>query len=585
MCKKIVKATMQSLIALGIWGGFVSIGLAQEGQAPEGATGLEVKSSVTAQKFMVAAANPHAVRAGYQILKEGGSAVDAAIAVQMVLNVVEPQSSGIGGGAFLLYWDQAQGKLSTFDGRETAPQAASEDLFLKPDGTPRKWRNALAGGRAVGTPGVLRMLEMAHKKHGKLPWKRLFHEAIILADQGFPVSARLSQQIAKRFNPALGRYDAAWHYFYPDGKPIVEGRILKNPQLADTFRRIAELGADAFYKGDIAIDIVNTVRNALDNPGLLTAADLYNYQAKQREPVCGQYRSYQVCGMGPPTSGGITVLQILSILSHFDLSQYAPDSVEAVHLFAQAGRLAYADRGMYLADMDFVKVPIKELLDPSYLQKRSQLISLEKDMGAAQAGELPKDLGYVEGFSPELPSTSHQSIVDAEGNAVSMTMTIETGFGSTLMVRGFLLNNELTDFSFRHKKDGQLVANRVQGGKRPRSSMSPTMIFDDKGQLKMIIGSPGGSRIINYVAQTIISVLDWKMGIQEAVGFPHYVNRNGTTDLEKGTPIANLQSALESMGYSIRVRDLNSGLHGILLSDQGMTGGADPRREGIVMGE
>lgn len=558
---------------------------AAETRDPEAATGFQQKQSTQSKKFMVSAANPYAVNAGYRILEEGGSAVDAAIAVQMVLTLVEPQSSGIGGGAFLLYWDNSAHQLTSWDGRETAPSAATGDLFLDDEGQPINWWDALAGGRSVGTPGVIAALAIAHKQHGKLPWSTLFEDAIALSEKGFKVSERLHLLIEKKTNPALGRYDKARNYFYPNDQPLQTGATLRNPELADTLKRIAAIGPKAFYSGDIAKDIVSTVKSAQDNPGLLSEKDLSSYQAKERPPVCAPYHQYKVCGMGPPTSGGITILQILSLLEPFKLSTYSPMDVNAAHLFSQASRLAYADRDIYIADSDFVNVPVTELLDSQYLKQRSSLINVERDMKTAPAGNIPNSTAFSKGSTHAQPSTSHISIIDASGNAVSMTTSIEMAFGSTLMVRGFLLNNQLTDFSFRNQQDGKPVANRVEGNKRPRSSMSPMMVFDKNNELLLVIGSPGGSRIINYVAKTIIGIIDWGLDIQLAIDLPNISNRNGSTDLELDTTAVNLQQALEKKGHDINIRELNSGLHGILVTPDGLIGGADSRREGIAKGQ
>lgn len=552
---------------------------------PESGNGLFEKKLSHAKEYMVAAANPYATEAGLRILEKGGSAIDAAIAVQMVLNLVEPESSGIGGGGFALYWDNAGKKLSTYDGREKAPMAADASLFQLADGSKMNWWEALAGGRAVGVPGVVAMMEKMHEKHGKLPWAELFEDAINLAERGFEVSPKLAASIAKRTNPALGRYDEAWQYFFPNGEPLKPNSIKKNPAFAKTLRRIATLGSKAFYKGDIAKAIVEAAQGAKDNPGLITEADMAAYEAVERPPVCADYKAYKVCGMGPPTSGGMTVIQILKLLEDKKLEQYEPMSLEAAHLFTQAGRLAYADRAKYMADADFVDVPVEGLVNGEYLKKRAALIT-EKDMGDASAGTPPNaDKNWKVATSPEQPSTTHFSVVDKEGNGLSMTSSIEMAFGSTVMVRGFLLNNQLTDFSFLPEKDGEKVANRVEAGKRPRSSMSPFMVFNDKDELVMLIGSPGGSRIINYVAKTMIGVMDWKLDIQAAIDLPHVVNRNGATDLEAETDVVKLKEGLEAKGHKVNVRDLNSGLHGITIHTDGLQGGADPRRVGTSGGK
>lgn len=554
--------------------------------APEAATGWTSKPLVEARDFMVAAAHPLAVEAGRDVLREGGSAVDAAVAVQLVLNLVEPQSSGIGGGAFMLYRDAREGVLTAYDGRETAPAEAGPDLFLTPEGAPMAFGDAVIGGRSVGTPGTLRLMELAHRLHGRLPWERLFQPAIELAEAGFEVSPRLAALVREE-EQSLRRFPATSAYFLPEGRPVEAGAVLRNPDFAAVLRGVAERGADAFYRGDVARDIVATVRGAEGNPGLLSEADLAGYRVAVRAPVCGEYRAHAVCGMGPPSSGGLTLLQILGILEHFPLSSLDPLSVEATHLFAEASRLAYADRALYIADADFIPVPVDGLLDPGYLTLRAQLIDRGSVIGNPRAGNPPWREGraYAPDASLELPSTSHVSIVDGDGNVVSMTTTIEAGFGSRLMVRGFLLNNELTDFSFVPEADGRPVANRVEPGKRPRSSMAPTIVFDAAGSPLLVTGSPGGARIIGYVARSVLGVVDWGMDAAQAVALPHAVSLGGGVDLEAGTPAADLAPALEALGHRVGVRDLNSGLHAIMLRDGALTGGADPRREGVALGE
>lgn len=548
--------------------------------------GALARDTVSASEFMVAAANSHAVEAGIEIIEAGGGAVDAAIAVQLVLGLVEPQSSGIGGGAFMLYFDAADRDITSFDGRETAPAAATSALFLDAGGEKMKFWDAVVGGRSVGVPGVLRMLELAHRERGTLPWARLFEPAIRLAEKGFAVSPRLSEMIAD--DKHLKRYPATAAYFHTDaGEPLPVGHILKNPDYAATLRIIAKDGADAFHKGGIARDIVATVRGAANNPGLLSKADLAGYAAKIRPPVCVLYRAHNVCGMGPPSSGGLTVGMILGMLENFDMGKLAPGSVEAEHLFIEAARLAYADRGLYMADSDFVRVPVMGLLNFAYLKRRSRLIDGKKSMGEAFAGTPPEK--KTERRAPdsalEIPSTSHFSIVDAKGNAVSMTTSVESPFGSRMMVRGFLLNNQLTDFSFQPEQDGKLVANRVEPGKRPRSSMAPTIVLGPDGGLRLVTGSPGGSRIINYSARSVMAVLDWGMDPQAALSRPHVISRNGAVDLEEGTAAEGLKAALEARGHEVKVGKLTSGLHAILVENGKLLGGADPRREGLATGQ
>lgn len=559
-------------------------------QAPEAASGRAAPvAAAKSRHFMVAAANPLAVDAGVAVLRKGGGAVDAAIAVQMVLNLVEPQSSGIGGGAFIVHHDAASKTTTSYDGRETAPAAARPDRFLGPDGKPLRFIDAAVGGRSVGVPGLLRVMEMAHRKHGRLPWASLFEAAIQHADKGFAVSPRLSWLLG--VEKALPKVPpAAGFYYLPDGSPLPAGHILANKAFARALVEIARDGADAFYTGDLARDIVAAVAQAA-NPGDMTVGDLAAYRAKERAPVCGPYRVWLVCGMGPPSSGGLTVLQILGMLQEFDLKALKPLSAEAVHLMAEAMRLAYADRGLYMADADFVKVPAKGLVDPGYLKSRAALIRPERAMGKAQPGEPPlKDARAVPAEwgrddSLELPSTSHISIVDTEGNAVAMTTTIEDQFGSRLMVHGFLLNNELTDFAFSPADDGKAVANRVEPGKRPRSSMAPTLVFDREGRLVMTVGSPGGSAIINYVVKTIVAALDWGMDMQQAIALANFGSRGGATELEKGTEAEALKPALEAMGHTVSIIPFTSGVQGIMLQAGGLVGGADPRREGVARGD
>jgi gamma-glutamyltranspeptidase / glutathione hydrolase len=552
--------------------------------APDPADAADING--VARSFMVSAANPLAAKAGYDVLKSGGSAIDAMIATQLVLNLVEPQSSGIGGGAFLLHWSAASRALESFDGRETAPAAATPSLFLKSDGTRMGFWDAVVGGRSVGVPGVLRMLELAHKRHGKLPWPRLFEPAIRLAETGFDVSPRMHMLVSQ--DKYLQRYPTARNYFYDaNGVAWPVGHRLVNMEFAKTLRAIASGGADAFYTGAIAADIATAIGSAEGNPGLMTLADLASYRAKIRPAVCGGYRGYSVCGMGPPSSGGLTVAMMLGLLEKFDLEALGANSAAAIHLFAEAGRLAYADRNQYMADADFVDVPSSALLDRSYLKNRSGLIERGRSMGKATPGNPGRSqslngssAGSFEGYS-----TTHVSIIDADGNAASMTSSIEGAFGSRLMVRGFLLNNQLTDFSFLPEKDGKPVANRVDSGKRPRSSMSPTIVLDGDGDLKMVIGSPGGSRIINYVAKTIIAAIDWNLDMQAAIAFPNFINRNGRTELEKATFLEASTATLKALGHEVATRVLTSGLHGIMITKRGLEGGADPRREGVVLGD
>ena len=555
---------------------------------PEVSTGWTSKSPVTAKHWMVVAANPLAVEAGSRILKQGGSAVDAAIAVQLVLGLVEPQSSGLGGGAFMLVHDGKAGRLVAYDGRETAPAAATPDRFMQ-DGKPMTFFAAVVGGKAVGVPGVVRLLEAAHRRHGRLKWAALFAPAIALAERGFAVSPRLHALIAAERHLTQPRAHA---YFYTvEGKPLPVGTMLVNPAYAATLRRIAEGGADAFYGGDIARDIVATANGHPTNPGDLTLADLAGYEVKVRDAVCGTYRSYRVCGMPLPSSGGLTVLQMLKILEPFDLRAMGPASFWSVHYVSEAGRLAFADRGVYMADPAFFTPP-EGLLDDAYLRSRSALIRPDASMGVAGPGTPPEKLPASQRVALgrdnalDVPSTSHLSIVDKYGNAVAMTTTIESGFGSRLMTQGgFLLNNQLTDFSFVPTEQGKPVANRVEAGKRPRSSMAPTIVYDRFGRVAIVAGSPGGSAIINYVAKTLLAIIDWDLDPQAAVALPNFGSRNGPTELERNTPLVALEPRLKALGAPVWITDHTSGLHVIQRTKDGWVGGADPRREGIARGE
>jgi gamma-glutamyltranspeptidase/glutathione hydrolase len=538
------------------------------------------------RNHVISAANPHAARAGLAMLRAGGGAVDAAIAAQAVLTLVEPQSSGIGGGAFLLHYSKRDRAVEAYDGRETAPAGAGPELFLGANKMPLKFYDAVIGGRSVGAPGVLRMLELAHGEHGRLPWARLFEPAIALAENGFEISPRLHYFIGRA--KGLKRTAAARRYFFTQvGEPKPAGNRLVNAEYATTLRIIAKHGADGLYRGPLAREIVDAVRGAVANPGALSLADLRDYRAVKRRALCRPYRGWNVCTMPPPTSGGITTLQILGLLERFDLSRLKPGSVRAVHLISEASRLAYADRAAYIADADFVSVPVEGLLRRNYLAARSELISAARSMGRAVAGAPGRRKSEIPPVSDaiELPSTSHLSVVDSHGNAVSMTSSVENIFGSRLMVGGFMLNNQLTDFSFRPEINGRKVANRVQPGKRPRSSMSPTIVLDGDGRFVVALGSPGGSRIIGYVARALIAALDWRMGLADAFALPNHVNRNGPTDLEKGSALRAIAPGLEALGHEVRIRGLTTGLHGVRATPDGYDAAADPRREGVALGD
>jgi gamma-glutamyltranspeptidase / glutathione hydrolase len=565
-------------------------GLAQQASdqlAPEAATGIAEGRLATATTRMVSAANPIAAEAGLEILRAGGSAADALVTVQTVLGLVEPQSSGIGGGAFVLWYDAETGEITTFDARETAPAAASGDLFLDDDGEPLAFFDAVVGGRSVGVPGVPRLMEMLHERHGRLGWEEVLAPAIALAEEGFDISPRLHGLLAQEIG-RLDRQDAAAAYFFgEDGAPRAAGAHLSNPAYAETLRAMAEGGADAFYSGPIAEAIIDTVRSHEDNPGLLSLDDLANYEVIEREPVCADYRGHDICGMGPPSSGGLTVGQILGLLSHFDLAALGPDDPTSWRLIGDATRLAFADRGRYMADSDFVDMP-KGLLDADYLAERARLLERPDALPAEEvtAGNPPWDEARLrlDGIELEQPATTHFVIVDDDGNIASVTSTIESASGARVMVGGFLLNNQLTDFSFRPDANGEAIANRVEPGKRPRSSMAPTIVLRD-GEPVYALGSPGGAAIIPYVARTLIALIDWDMDIQTAIEMPHMVNMFGDYVLEAGTEAENRADELELLGFTVVSRDLTSGLQGITFTEAGMLGGADPRREGVAVGD
>ena len=516
--------------------------------APEPDTGRVEREAAYAQRFMVAAADPRAVEAGLEVLRAGGSAADAAIAVQLVLGLTEPQSSGLGGGAFVLHWSEKDRQVRSYDGRETAPAAAKVDRFLDRHGNPEEFLRAVTSGRAVGVPGVPRLLEVLHREHGRLPWERLFEPAIRLAEGGFEKTRRLARMLER--------------------VPDVRALLPLDGEYAATLRTLAAQGADAFYRGAIAEDIVRAARSDL------TLADLAAYRVIERAPLCGTYRGNRICGMGPPSSGGLAVLQILGLLERTGLAAAKPESARAVHLFSEAARLAYADRLLHVADPAFFPAPVARLLVPAYLDARAKRIG-ERSMGFALPGAP----------DAEAAGTSHLSIVDGEGNAVAMTTTIEHAFGSRIAVRGFLLNNQLTDFSFNPELFGRPAVNRVEPGKRPRSSMAPTLVFERDGRLKMVLGSPGGLAIPNYVARVLVATLDWGMDIQQAISAPNFGSTNGPTFLERRTSIEELGDALAARGHVLNFARLTSGLHGIERVPGGWRGGADPRRAGVATGD
>lgn len=589
-CLKPFKTICLSLLLLCAAGlvsaGALAVPKAEPEFAPEAASGRQAVTQVArGSQTMVVTANPWASQAADAMLAKGGSATDAAIAAQLVLGLVEPQSSGIGGGAFLLHWHADTKQLLSFDGRETAPAAVDERHFLQ-EGQPMAFFDAVVGGHAVGVPGVLAMLSDAHGRYGKLPWASLFEPAIALSEKGFAVSPRLHKLLQWIVSLPAPLPDSPFKRFYFDehGQPLPVGHVLINREYAKSLRLIAGQGAQAFYQGALADQMINTVQKNAWRSGTLTKDDLSAYSAKVRQPVCSPFREYTLCGAPPPASGTSTVMAILGMLDQRSINLPELPDVSAMHVFSEASRRAFADRNRYLADPDFVEVPLKALLAPAYLKSRAADIDLGKSAAEVTAGELNVSGGMRKtASSPELPSTTHLSIVDGQGNIVSMTSSIETAFGSRLMVGGYLLNNQLTDFSFRPVINEEQVANRIEPGKRPRSSMAPIIVFDRQQQPRMVIGSPGGSRIIDYVARVLLDVLARDRSVLESVNEPHVVHMNRTLELEEGAP-SEWVTALQTMGHQPVLREQNSGLHIIDITARGLMGVADPRREGVAIG-
>ncbi len=556
-------------------------------QAPEAATGITAKGLSVATRHMVAAAHPLAAEAGREILRQGGSAVDAAIATQLVLGLVEPQSSGLGGGAFIVHWDEAAKDLKTYDGRETAPVAAKPDRFLR-DGKPMAFDEAVRSGLSVGVPGLMRVLELAHQRHGKISWGKLFEPAIRLARDGFAMPERL-HLLLKAEGPARFAIGARSYFFEESGAPHATGTVIKNPDYAETLAAIADKGAAAFYEGAIADAIVVAVAGAPAAKGDLTREDLKAYQAKERPAGCFTYRARKICGMGPPSSGAITIAQTLQMIEPLGgvSGPFSVISAQALHIIGEAEKLAYADRNRYLADPDFVSIP-SGLLDAAYLSERRNLIDLRRAMAKPAAG-LPPGLAkrtFGSDATVERAGTSHISIIDEHGNAVAMTTTIEGAFGSHLWAAGFLLNNELTDFSFLPTdNDGLPVANRVEGGKRPRSSMSPTIVFDKTGALEIVTGSPGGSNIILYVTKMLVGLIDWELSAQDAAALPNFGSDGAVFQFEDGASAFWPSLMLKTYGHEVVNGAMTSGTHTILKRNGRLEGGADPRREGAALGD
>ncbi|NLS14785.1 gamma-glutamyltransferase [Vibrio sp. SM6] len=568
---------------------FAAISQQSDSLDPESATGRQIHSQIKASDWMVTAAHPLATQIGHDVLTRGGNAIDAMVAVQLMLGLVEPQSSGIGGGSFLVYWDAKNQVLTSFDGRETAPQGATPNLFLDAFGQPIAFFDAVVGGRSVGVPGTVMLLWQTHQRYGSLPWPSLLQPVIETARHGFAITPRLHSLIERDRDRLVLSSTTRDYFLDHDHKAKKVGTLLQNSAYADTLTQIAKWGAAGFYQGAVADAITRSVREH-SNPGVITTEDLARYTVKERPPVCAPYFDYQICGMGPPSSGALTVGQILMISSHFNLKQWGSQDPLSWQVIGDASRLAFADRNRYIADNDFTPVPIAGLLDPDYIKQRASLITPGKAMRSAIAGtpswspSLPRQLPRQNGDSLEQPSTTHFNIVDRAGNVVAMTSSIENAFGARLMTGGFLLNNQLTDFSFRPEQEGTIIANHVAPGKRPRSSMAPTIVLH-QGKPYLAVGSPGGSRIIGYVAQTLIAHTQWGLTIQEAINLPHLSNRFGVYDLEQNTPAEQWHKPLQQLGFKTRSQPLNSGLHAIRIHNGHLEGAADPRREGIALGK
>jgi gamma-glutamyltranspeptidase / glutathione hydrolase len=591
---RMLSAALAALLLASVAAGSAHAQLAPDARqaAPELPSGSTVKPTVVASRHMVVTANPYASQAGLDILRSGGSAVDATIAVQMVLGLVEPQSSGLGGGAFILHWDEKTHALTSIDGRETAPHSARPDRFLLSTGEPMPFDDVVLSPLSVGVPGVVRALELAHSRHGKLPWARLFDTAMALAENGFTVSPRLEAllraQKASSFNPAARQL-----YFDDAGNPRAAGSTLTNPAYAATLRRIATEGAQAFYTGALPQAMSEAVS------GALTPEDFAAYEAKPREPVCPPFRGYGICSMGPPSSGGITVGMVLGMLearvaanhdhpTPSSTTALLHDEIGEIRVLIEAEKLAYADRDQYIADPDF-QPQSSNLLNKAYLAARASLIDPARPMTKALPGTPPLKSGHLYGrdATREGHGTSHVSIVDDDGNAVSMTTTVQTAFGSGIMVGGFLLNSQLTDFSFRPvDASGLPVANRIEPGKRPRSSMAPTIILDAKGDLLTVLGSPGGSNIILYNLKSIVCLIEWHCSVQQAAELPTFGSRNGPVEVERGTVAeAGLGAQIRASGAAVSAIDMTSGLSIIERAAGELRGAADPRREGAALGD
>ncbi len=560
----------------------------KEGIHPEIATKKQGIKKATSNRAMAVTANPYATDTAIAILQKGGSAIDAAIAAQLVLNLVEPQSSGIGGGGFLLYFDHKKQRLTHFNGRETAPRKVDENFFMISKNKPMPFFDAVVGGYAVGVPGLLAMMDNAHKLHGKLPWAMLFEPAITLARQGFVISERLHQSLAALSKSSKGvSNEALFRLFYQtNGKPKPVGSLLKNPEFARTLSLIANNGARYFYNSELTESMVEAVRKDKNKPGVLTEKDFATYKSPVEQALCHKVKGYKLCGAPPPSSGAFTVIETLNLLTSTpEFTGLKYDSVGFYHRFIESTKLAFADRNKFMADPNFVDIPLRPLLSSSFKNRRLQKLPLLKASAIRQPAGMIKDADFVQVSSPNMPSTTHLSIVDTKGNIVSMTTSIEHAFGSRILVRGFLLNNQLTDFSFTPRTvDNKKIANRIEPEKRPRSSMAPMIIFNDKQSPVLVIGSPGGSWIIPYVAKTIAQHLYLDAELEDAINSDHIGNLNReTTTVEENTTASTIQ-ALQTLGHKVQARPLTSGIHAIKLSKEQLIGVADSRREGTAKG-
>ena len=572
---------------LALMSGWSVAGYAQQFDPNNTAPAL---SSVTAEgkvatgSAVVTSADPRATAAGQEMLRAGGTAADAALAVMITLSVVEPQSSGIGGGGFFVYNDSATNKTFTIDGREKAPASARPDQFMGADGKPMPYQEAYVGGKSVGVPGNVRLAAMAHKKWGKLPWARLFQPAIRLAEQGY-VANQWTEAAVAMSEKNIAQVPAARAIFMPNGVPVKKGDTIKNPALGKLLRDIATKGPDVFYTGKNAQAIVDAVANAPHNPATMTLADLASYKANERDAVCTTYRIYKVCGMGPPSSGSTTVFQILGMLERYDMKAMGVDNPMSWHLLGEAMQLAYADRAKYLGDPDFVSVPVKGLLDKGYIASRADRITPFRAQGTYEAGNPPGATARTAAPPGEKGGTSHFIAIDKAGNMVSMTSTVENIFGSQLVANGMVLNNELTDFTFAPEENGAPVANRVEAGKRPLSSMSPTIVYGPDGKPILAVGSAGGKRIIMYVTKTIIGTLDFGLPVDQAVALPNlFYDKDGLV-IENTDLGVWLAPQISAFGSKTRAGELGSKLNAAEATGSGWKAVADPRSQGNALAQ